>query len=146
MSRHIGLICALMLYGPPALQAQGKLPPVVEEGLRFLRDQGAEAAVVPWTRTWSTSADSGKRVQLQVGIGNLVAYAGRLNSWDIVKIIEVTPHLERIYLVLVFERQPIYAMFVAYKPGNEWIVTGVNFHTESDKVFPPSILDPEKPS
>jgi hypothetical protein len=142
------IVGVMLLCGGRALQSQGQVPAPIEEGLKALRTGGtdpAAAAVAPWTRTWTTPADSGKRTRLENGLRELVAYAGALKDWDVVKTVDVTPHVKRVYLVLVFERQPVYAMFVAYRPASDWIVTSVNFHTDPARIFPSTVLEPEKP-
>jgi hypothetical protein len=60
--------------------------------------------------------------------------------------IAVIPHLSRIYIVLRYERRPMYLMVSAYAPvDGAWRVTGINWNRDPDKVFPLTILDPEMP-
>lgn len=145
MTRLLPMSIIAVLWSAPLTAAPGQLPPVVQDGLKALRDNGAAAAVEFWTKSWTGPADSGKREQLQQGLGNLATYTGSLRDWDVLRTIEVTPHVKRYYLVLVFQRQPVYALFVVYRPEQDWIVTGVYFNTEASKVFPSSILEPERP-
>jgi hypothetical protein len=60
--------------------------------------------------------------------------------------VDITPHISRVYVVLLYEIQPVYVMVLVYRPGDtDWRVATVNWNTDPDKVVPASILPPQRP-
>jgi hypothetical protein len=50
----------------------------------------------------------------------------------------LTLHLARIFIVLRYERHPMYLALTAYSPADpEWRVTDIVWNRDPDKVFPP---------
>ena len=69
-----------------------------------------------------------------------------LHGYDIYHVASITPHLTRIYIVLRYERHPMFLMVSAYSPvDDDWRVTAINWDRDPDKVFPEAILDPQMP-
>lgn len=55
--------------------------------------------------------------------------------------VETSPSLRRVYLIIRFEKGPLYASFDCYKPGVEsWILPQCDFNTKANLVFPPSLI------
>ena len=59
--------------------------------------------------------------------------------------VDITPHLQRVYAVLLYDTEPVYLMVVAHKPKSEWKVVTVNWNTEYDKVIPGGVFGEEHP-
>ena len=76
----------------------------------------------------------------------LQEFGAALHGYDVFRVLEITPHLTRIYIVLRYERHPMYLMVSAYAPVDaEWRVTAINWDRDPDKVFPEAILEPQMP-
>ncbi len=138
-------ILILTLLAPRQLAVQVEVPPPVERGLNALREGRPDSAVIEWTRTWRSPDDSQKREQLVASLRGLAQIAGAVRGYDIVRVIQLTPHLRRVYVLLLCDIQPAYVMLVAYRPANEWTITAVNWNTDVDKVFPTSLVGQERP-
>jgi hypothetical protein len=85
-----------------------------------------------------------QKEQLTEYCPTLATAGGALNGFDVLRRISVSPHLEHIYLLLLFQNQPIYMMLAAYKPATEWTITAVNWHTDESKVLPPDLVPPNR--
>jgi len=74
----------------------------------------------------------------------LEQYGGSILGYDIVRTLEIAPHLRRVYVVLPYQIQPVYLMLTVYRPGEvDWRVNTVNWNADPDKVFPTSVGPPQ---
>jgi hypothetical protein len=139
-----GIVLVLMAAGPAA--AQDDMPPLVTKGLQALQEQRCYDAFDLWTGDWRSPRDTARRQQLMASCDFLAEVGASLHGYDVFRVVYVTPHLSRIYIVLRYERHPMYLMIAAYAPvDNAWRVTSINWDRDPDKVFPVTLLDPEMP-
>ncbi|HXF96672.1 MAG TPA: hypothetical protein VNI61_11295 [Gemmatimonadales bacterium] len=131
----------LLLVTPPGLAAQAPLPAPVERGLAALAKGDAAGAVNEWTATWKAAEDSAKRQNLAASLQNFADAAGTLRGHDVARVVDVTPNLKRVYILLRFDDQPLYLLLVTYRPERDWQVTAVNWHTDAVRVFPLALLE-----
>jgi hypothetical protein len=133
---------ALLLSAVTApLAAQEPVPPIVTRGLVALRDSGYEEALDIWVSDWTGPTEVGKRAQLAAAFAQISQFAGPVLLYDLVRVVDVSPHLKRIYVLLGYERQPAYMLIVVYKPAADWKVVTLTFNTDARQVFPASLLD-----
>jgi hypothetical protein len=126
--------------------AQEQIPPIVTKGLQALQEQRRHDAFDVWTADWLTPRDSERRRRLIGSCDFLAEVGAALHGYDLFRVVPITPHLFRIYIVLRYERRPMYLMLSAYAPvDGAWRVTGINWDRDPDKVFPLTILDAELP-
>jgi hypothetical protein len=145
MSRLLPTAVLLALFTPGAA-GQERLPPLVMRGLQALQDQRCRDAIDIWTGDWQWPRDSERRQSLMSTCDFLQEFGAALHGYDVFRVVTVTPHLTRIYMVLRYERHPMYLMVSAYAPDDgEWRVTAINWDRDPDKVFPETILDLQMP-
>jgi hypothetical protein len=137
------LLIVVVGFAATHLHAQSPPPTVVVRGFEMLGAGHCSDAFREWSTAWVQPEDAGKREALLGSCATLAAF-GKMHGHDIVRIVTVTPHLTRVYAVLRYTNQPIYLLVVAYRPDDEWKVLAVNWHTFSEKVFPPEILSAER--
>jgi hypothetical protein len=142
--RSVALI-AVALLSAQAVSGQQPLPPPIAAGLDSLQKGRCEAAFHLWASGWTSSEDVAKR-QTLVGGCEMLARLGPLRGHDIIRTVDVGPHLKRVYALLRYENQPVYLLVVAYRPHDRWKIASVNWHTRSEHVYPPDILPAEKPT
>lgn len=124
--------------------AQSPPQPVVVDGLTLLVAGKCEDAVRKWTVAW-TGDEAGKAQQLVASCA-LLEKLGTVHGYDLLGTRDVTPHLQRVYVVVRYEVEPVYMMFLAYAPdGAQWKIETLTWHTDPDKVIPPEILPPQHP-
>lgn len=140
MRTLVGLLTVI----PSLVAAQQPIPPLVSKGLDLLIDGQCEAAFQEWTNGWTAPDDSVKR-QTLMGSCAVLQQFGKLNGYDIVRVVPVTPSLTRVYVLLRYDLQPLYLLLVAYRPKRDWKITTVTWNTLPEKVFPPDILPSEHP-
>jgi hypothetical protein len=141
-----GLVLAGLLTTSQPAHAQTPLPPVITKGLQALQEQRCRDAFDIWTSDWQWPRDLERRQSLMGSCDFLAEVGATLHGYDIFRVIHVTPHLTRIYIVLRYERHPMYLMLSAYSPvDDDWRVTAINWDRDPDNVFPITILDPQLP-
>lgn len=150
-THYLALAVALLLSHAVTASAQspspGPLPSNIAQALETFRTDGAAAGVKALTPGWSSGADADKQVQLIDAFAKLEPFAGKMLGYDVARTVSVSNHLQRNYLVLLYERQPVYLLLTLYQPpGTPWQVVTFNFHTDPRQVFPPSLLESEFPA
>ncbi len=125
-------------------QTTNDLPPPVNRGLTALQAGQCEAAFREWSIAWTAPEDSAKGERLVSGCAVLSKF-GPLNGYDVIRTLYVTPHVSRVYIALLYAKQPVYLMLVAYRSGSDWKILVVNWHTDYDKVIPASLFGAEHP-
>jgi hypothetical protein len=135
-------VLACVISGPAA--AQEPIPPIVTKGLQALQEQRCHDAFDVWTADWLFPRESERRRRLMGSCDFLAEVGAALHGYDLFRVVPVTPHMFRVYIVLRYERRPMYLMVCAYAPvDGAWRVTGINWDRDPEKVFPLTILDPE---
>src|SRR5512135_3670696 len=105
----------LVLAVLPAVQlrAQAPLPAVIQQGLDSLRQGKCQVTMDLWTQSWPDM----QKAQMAPTCSALQQYAGEYRGYEVLKTVDITPHLSRVYLVLLYSIQPVYLMLVLYRPG-----------------------------
>lgn len=97
-----------------------------------------------WSRDWSGPDNAGKQEQLRASC-DVLGRLGKLQGYDVLRIVDVGSHLRRVYLLLRYEVQPVYLMLVAYQPADTWRTITVNWNTVADKVLSAIVAPTERP-
>jgi len=108
----------------------------------MLRADSADAAVELWSATWTGPGDDGKADVIRNGLRQVAELAGRVSGHDIVAVTALTPNYLRAYILVRYERLPVFMELRLYNgaTGNpSWRITAVNFNTDAAKIFPESI-------
>ncbi len=132
------LLCALSL-AQMARAAADEPPPVVIAGLDAYRTNGLKGAYEIWSKG-SLENDKGSRDMVLTGLGQVESAYGKMTGYDIVKTVPIGSVVKRVYLVVHYERGPVYAYMDCYNTAEKWLVTDLLFHTKANLVFPPKLL------
>jgi len=112
---------------------------VVVAGLNAYRTNGLKAAYEIWSKG-TLENDKASRDAAISGLTQVEAAYGKMSGYDMVKTVPIGSAVKRIYLVLLYEKGPVYAYIECYKTGDKWLVTDLMFHTKANAVFPTSLL------
>lgn len=137
-------VWALLIGFPSQSPNQGELPPLVARGLDSLRIGRCEAAFDLWTEQWTDPEDTAKRNQIGSGCA-LLAQLGEFHGFDLLRAVNVSPRVQRLYMILRYAKRPVYFMIVLYNPESNWHVLSLNWNTDYDKVIPATIFGEERP-
>jgi hypothetical protein len=138
------LVIMLVAAMPLRLSCQA-VPSPAAEGLDFLIRGQPDSAVALWTATWVRPEDDAKKQQLLSSLRQLPEVAGHPLGYDLIRVIDLTPHLRRVYVLLRCQRLPLYFSLVLYEARDRWTVNNINWQTDADKVLPPALFGAEHP-
>ena len=141
------LLALLVAQAAQAQKPASPLPSLVTSALAAFQAQGAEAGVTALTPNWTGTDDEPKQQQLIDGFTQIQEFGGPLVGYDLVRRFDVSPHLTRAYIVLLFKHLPAFLVLNIYSaPGQDVVITSVDFHTIASKVFPAVLLEPTAPA
>jgi hypothetical protein len=137
------LLAIVLTAAPATVRAQQQeLPPVLSRAFALLQNDSIDAATRLWSRTWTSPADSGKAEIILQALKDTREMAGPFRGYDVVKTEIISPHLRRTYVLMLYERVPVYGQFLIYDPGVSpvvWQMQTVNWNTDVDKAWPASL-------
>ena len=134
----------VLLVLPAAASAQTAPQPVVLKGLELLAAGHCRDGIGAWTSSWTGQDAALKRTQL-LNSCDFLDQMGSVSGYDVLRTVDVTRHLQRVYIVLRTDVQPVYFMVLAYAPKDEWKINTVNWNTDPDKVIPADVLPAQNP-
>ncbi len=148
MAKHLFFLCCCALFfaplvsgaqfsSPKEMGAGEGLPPIVLLGLEAYKSSGPEEAVRAWIK--GSALDGSKDALSQANVLRQIQdYYGTYRAFEIVSTKELSPKTRVVYLILDFEKGPLFAKFVVYRSGQAWILAYFNFNTKEELVFPSS--------
>ena len=84
---------------------QVDLPGPVQRGLDALRQGHYDDVGKEWAGSWTTANATGSPQQVTSSFKTFGAVAGPLVGYDVVKVLDVTPHIKRVYIALLYKTQ-----------------------------------------
>ena len=120
LSALLALLAVLVAQPSQAQTPAQPLPSLITNALAVFQAQGTEAGVRALTPNWTGTDDEAKQQQLIDGFKQIQEYAGPLVGYDLVRRFDVSPHLTRAYIVLLFKHLPTFLVVSIYSaPGQE---------------------------
>lgn len=111
------------------------LPPIIVSGLEAYKDKGPEDAVRAWIK--GSAIDGSKDALTQANnLRQIQDYYGAYRAYEVISTRDITPRTRVVYLVLDFDKGPLFAKFVVYRPDQEWILVNFNFNTKEEVILP----------
>lgn len=136
---HTLFLSVIPLLGTANRQTP-ELPAVVSSGLVAYRTGGAKAALQIWLKGSSIGRDPRSLTRLEEDLDQLGQELGSFQGYDTFRVISLTPHVSRTYVILLFARGPIYAYFDCYSTAAGWIVTAFQYNGKPEAILPSSLL------
>jgi hypothetical protein len=151
MTKRLSHLCLLVFTFATAAHPQSTddypppspvLPPVVLSGLDGYKAKGAEEAIRLWVRDSPLEGDKSAASQVDL-LHQAESIYGAYQWYEVVRIREVSPRTLVVYLVLDYERGPIFARFTVYRSNHRWIMTYFDLNTREENIFPPVYAIPD---
>jgi len=145
-TRLLSLSLAVLLFAAPALAQYTddaprhnpalNLPPVMVSGLDGYKTKGAEEAVRLWVKDSPLEGSNDNATQISVLRQAEQSY-GAYQWYELISTRAVSPRTMVIYLVLDYERGPLFARFTLYHSNHRWIMTYFDVNSREENIFPP---------
>ena len=136
-------LLALALLSPLTAAAQRPaLPPILTRAFALLEADSLEASTRLWVGTLTSPSDSARIETILSWLQRTREFAGAFRGYDVINTELVSPHLMRTYVLMVYERQPVYGQVVMYNPGSDppgWHVQSVTWNTDPAKAWPSTL-------
>jgi hypothetical protein len=139
--RPFSCAALILALGYSNLAAQAALPDPVASGLESLKGGQCANAFDLWTNSWTDPGEAGNRDQLR-GSCAYLSKLGELRGIEILDRPAIGVNIAYTYVTLLYEKQPVFMLLVAYRPATEWKVMTVNWNTDAMKVLPAKLLPP----
>ena len=133
-------LALLLLLGTSTLFAQSEAPDIVINGFTAYQKSGAAAAVAAWMKDSPIENDTTARAGLVGGMSQIQAAYGNVTGLESVRTVPISPSVRFVYVVLKFERGPVFARFDCYNTGKSWIITQLVLNTKAAEVWPQNLL------
>ena len=112
------------------------MPPVIRDGLEIYKVKGSAAAIARWMKD-SPITDGSELGQV---LPKIEGFYGRMVGYELLDVVRFGAYASRSYIVILFEKGPVYAWFDCYLPKDQWIVTSLLFNTKPDMILPAKML------
>lgn len=123
---------------PNQKQIGESLPPIILSGLQAYKDKGPDDAVKAWIK--DSPLDGNKDALTQANnLRQVQDYYGSYRGYEVIGSKELTTKTRIIYMVLDYDKGPLFARFVVYRSEQGWILTNFNFNTKEEAVLPTAV-------
>lgn len=136
---------ALLLFAGSGLAAQAttrpEIPPVVTHGLDTLAAGGLEGALAVWAVGSPGLADPTSRANVLASLSPVLLAYGKATGGEVLGAVTIGSRVERVYVVLFFERGPLFGYVDTFRNATGWLVLGFLTNTRPQEVLPASLLE-----
>ena len=136
---------ALLLFAGSRLAAQATtrsdVPPIVTHGLDTLAAGGLEGALAVWSVGSPGLADPTSRANVLASLSPVLLAYGKATGAEVLGTVPIGTRVERVYVILFFERGPLFGYVDAFHAKTGWVVLGFLTNTRPQEVLPASLLE-----
>jgi len=143
------MFCLLVLamgeqHGPAQVALLGgnhvtDVPGLITAGLDAYKAKGPEEAIRVWVRNGPLDGDKDAMSQANM-LRQVQDWYGAYQSYDVITGRDLTQRVKIIYMVMNFEKGPLFAKFVCYRSDREWTVTNFVLNTKEMVVLPTDVM------
>jgi hypothetical protein len=114
------------------------LPPIIASGLQAYKDKGPDEAVRAWIK--GSALDGNKDALTQANnMRQFQDFYGAYRSFEVISTRNISSKTQVIYMVLEYDKGPIFAKFIIYRPDKDWIMVNFKFNTKEDVILPTAV-------
>lgn len=131
-------IGVLLLGQPSAALAQPKtpVPELINQGLNAYAQSGLNTALQIWLQNSLLDRTTLLRTEL-AALKQADATFGLFESGEVMRTAAITPRVTRVYLVMYYERAPLWAWFDLYRTRNgSQVISDVFFSPKVQVILP----------
>jgi len=91
-----------------------------------------------WVRNGPLDGDKSALSQANV-LRQIQDYYGAYQSFDLIAAYDLTQRVRLVYVVMNFEKGPVFGKFICYRSDREWMVTNFVLNTKDTEVLPTEV-------
>ncbi|MFA6287026.1 MAG: hypothetical protein WC661_06525 [Opitutaceae bacterium] len=136
------LLVVAALAAAPVAHAQNRqpVPEIINQGFNAYAQTGLSAALQVWLQNSLLDRATLLKTEL-AALKQADTTYGLFESGEVMRQVAITPRVTRVYLVLYFERSPLWAYFDLYKTRNgNQVISDIFFNTKVQVILPAEFL------
>jgi len=142
-SKSFTLALIGLSLAPTYAQDAPPVPNILVMGLIAYEKSGGSEAMAVWLNGSPLETDTTTRTTVVGGIAQIESLYGKMIGFETIHTVTVAPSMLRTYVMLKFERGPVFFAFDCYKAKSNWTIPQINFNARADTVVPAAILSGE---
>lgn len=141
-SPTLAILIACCLAG--SALAAADIPSIVTDGIAAYQKSGGKAALAAWLKGSPMENDTTTSIHMSGLLSQIETAYGKMIGFDPIRVVAISPSVQRVYVLLKFEKGPLYASFDCYKAQGNWIIPNLDCNTKANLILPPNLLDGSK--
>jgi hypothetical protein len=126
--------------GAPATDSD-EVPKVIVSGLDAYKAEGPDAAVKAWIK--GSPVEGSKEALSQANnLRQVQDFYGTYKTFHLIQSRNLGPTSRMVYLVLDYEKGPLFAKFLVFRAEQGWIVASFSFNTHPEAILPETRWEP----
>ena len=134
------LITLLFLLCVIPIHAQTDTPKIVLDGLAAYQKSGGKEAVSIWLKGSPIESDVSSRMSMSGGLVQFETAYGKMIGFEPLRVASISPSVRLVYVLLKYEKGPVYGRFDCYKANSNWIIPQLNLNVKADTILPSDML------
>jgi hypothetical protein len=119
--------------------ANDEVPKIILSGLDAYKAEGAEAAITAWIKGGPMEGSRDALSQANI-LKQVQDFYGPYKSFDLIRSRNLTTNVRVIYVVMNYEKGPLFSKFTVYQSAKGWILANFTFNTKEEVILPPPTL------
>jgi hypothetical protein len=123
-----------------ALADTREIPQIVTQGFASFKALGNAAAMKIWLRGSSMEGSEEAGDELRT-LANAEAVLGRFEGFEVLQLTQFGSRTFRVYVVIHYDRGPLFGSFLVYRLRNDWVIQGLRFHPAPEQILPEVLFE-----
>ncbi len=134
------VVAALAASSVCRAQNNQPVPEIINQGFNAYAQTGLNSALQVWLQNSLLDRNTLLKTEL-AALKQADATYGLFESGEVMRQVAITPRVTRVYLVLYYERSPLWAYFDLYKTRNgTQVISDIFFNTKVQVILPAEFL------
>lgn len=114
------------------------VPDIIANGFAAYGKTGSTDAINVWFKGSPMESDLNTRMTTASNLTKFEGAYGKFVGWELVKAYTLTASTKVIFVVVKYEKGPLWVAFNCYKNGDSWNIPTIGMDTNPTKILPAS--------
>ncbi|MCG6918143.1 MAG: hypothetical protein LJE89_11440 [Deltaproteobacteria bacterium] len=115
-------------------------PKIVTSALETYKRTGFDEAFKIWMNGSPLENDKTSLMNVRGGMTQVETIYGKMIGYELLKSYQISSATIRTYVVLFYEKGPLFMYLDCYKSPKGWIIPELQFHTQAQVILPKELL------
>lgn len=141
MKTPLILLIALLAFACPAYSQTPTLPKIITDGFDVYKKDGAAKAFDTWLIGSPVEHDASTRTTVVGNLQMIESSYGKYSGYEYLGTVPFAQSTKRYYVVLLYEKGPLYAWFEVYTVGGQDVIPSFDCNTKASLLLPETFFD-----